>query len=180
MEKSSNPESKRVTRIKIILEREHITQKDLADRLVDPHDPKKSMEPQNLSRMMKTGKITEKTCQRIIAAFPEYRLDWLMGFDDYMTFEDWIDSTHHQQDVVAQGIWGMIEKSLSKQGKSLRFVHRQDQHVHAYQRAHADCYYTIVDQDGAVLKTLTAVELIQFEKQLQEYCDFLTDRHLLK
>ncbi len=91
MEKSSNPESKRVTRIKIILEREHITQKDLADRLVDPHDPKKSMEPQNLSRMMKTGKITEKTCQRIVAAFPEYRLNWLMGFDDYMTESDAFD-----------------------------------------------------------------------------------------
>lgn len=172
MEKSSFPENKRVDRIKIIMERENLKQKDLAESL--------NMEPQNFSRIMISGKVTEKTCRKIVTLYPEYRLEWLMGYDDSMTTDDLIDAIHNRQDVVAQGVWGMIEKSLSKQGKSLKFVHRQDQHVHAYQRAHADCYYTIVDQDGAVLKTLTAVELIQFEKQLQEYCDFLTDRHLLK
>ena len=98
MEKSSFLENKRVERIKKILEREKISQKDLADALIDPRDPEKSMEPQNLSRMMKTGKITEKTCKRIVAAFPEYRIEWLLGIDDYMTARDAIDGFINRMD----------------------------------------------------------------------------------
>lgn len=165
MEKSSFPENKRVARIRIIMDREHLKQKDLADAL--------NMEPQNFSRIMISGKVSEKTCRKIIELYPEYRLEWLMGYDDSPTFTDWIEAKHHMSDVIADGIWGMIEKSLSKQGKSLRFVHRQGEHIRAYQRARADCHYTIVDQAGTVLKTLTAADLIQLEKQLQDHCDFL-------
>lgn len=172
MEKSSNAENKRVTRIKIILEREHITQQDLADSLDPP------MEPQNLSRIMRTGKVTEKTCRKIVAVYPKYRIEWLLGYDDYMTIEDLIDGTQRLKDLAADGMWAIIEKSLIKQGKSLKFVHRQGQHVDSSQRLKADCYYSIVDRDGNELKRLTALEMVQFEMQIQEYCDFLTERKL--
>lgn len=162
----------RAERVKILIRREKISQQQLADRIFQTQ--------QNISRIIqKRIPLTEATAQLIVKAFPEYRLEWILGYDDSMTFDDWIESSRSARDRIADGIWGMIEKSLSKQGKTLRFVHRQNVHVRADQRARADCYYTIVDQDGAVLKTLTAVELIQFEKQLQEYCDFLTERHLL-
>lgn len=185
----------RAERLNTLIKRLKITQQELADRSFHSQ--------QNISRIINLKcALTEETARAIIKAadrivderqaaqagitieeygnYSTFRIEWLLGYDDAMTVDDWISSAHYQQDVVAQGIWGMIEKSLSKQGKSLKFVHRQDQLVHAYQRARSDCYYEIVDQDGTVLKTLTAVELIQFEKHLQEYCDFLTERHLLK
>lgn len=179
MEKSSFPENKRVTRIKKILELENISQKDLADRLIDPRTGN-SMEPQNFSRIMISGKVTEKTCKKIVAVYPKYRLEWLLGYDDSMTFEDWIDDTQRLKDKAADGMWAIIEKSLQKQGKSLRFVHRANEHVDSSQRLKADCYYSIVDQDENEVKRLTAVEMVKFEMQIQEYCDFITERHLLK
>ena len=170
MEKSSNAENKRVTRIKKILENEQIKQKDLADAL--------DMEPQNFSRFMISGKVSEKTCRKIVALYPKYRIEWLLGYDDFMTLEDLIDGTQRLKDLAADGMWAIIEKSLIKQGKSLRFVHRKGQHVDSSQRLKADCYYSIVDRDGNELKRLTALEMVKFEMQIQEYCDFLTERKL--
>lgn len=90
MEKSSFPENKRVTRIKKILELEHITQKELADKLINPRTGN-SMEPQNFSRIMISGKVSENTCEKIVAVYPQYRLEWLLGYDDYMTESDAFD-----------------------------------------------------------------------------------------
>ena len=80
MEKSSKAEEKRVSRIKELMKREGIKQVDLADSL--------EMEPQNFSRILRSGKVTEKTCKKIVSLYPEYRLQWLLGYDDCMTLED--------------------------------------------------------------------------------------------
>lgn len=88
MEKSSNAENKRVTRIKKILENEQIKQKDLADAL--------DMEPQNFSRFMISGKVSEKTCRKIVALYPKYRIEWLLGYDDYPTIDD-IKAAYQEQ-----------------------------------------------------------------------------------
>lgn len=156
---------------------------------------------QNLSRIINMKcSLTEPTAHAIIAAAdrivdertaaqagitPEeygehatFRIQWLMGYDDNMTYEDEINNTQHLKDLAADGMWAIIEKSLKKQGKSLRFVHRQGQHVDSTQRLKADCYYSIVDRDGNELKRLSAAEMVKFEMQIQEYCDFLTERKL--
>ncbi len=184
----------RAERLNTLIKRLNITQQELADRSFHSQ--------QNISRIINLKcALTEETARAIIKAadrivderqaaqagitIEEYgnhstfRIEWLLGYDDAMTLDDWIESGRDMRDVIADGLWGMIERSLSRHGKSLRFVHRQGEHIRADQRARADCYYTIVDQDGNVIKTLTAVELIQFETQLQEYCDFITERHLL-
>lgn len=170
MQKSSFLENKRVLRIKTMLSREGLKQKDLAEAL--------DMEPQNLSRCMVSGKITDKMCQKIVEKFPEYRIEWLLGNDDSMTDYDWAENRQKMRDIVAQSIWGLIENSLNKDGKSLKFVHRAGQHLDSTQRLHADCYYAIVDRDGNELKRLTALEMVEFEQKLQEYCDFMTVKYI--
>ena len=90
MEKSSFQGNKRVSRIKKILEEQNLTQKDLADAL--------DMEPQNFSRFMVSGKVSEKTCRKIVALYPEYRLSWLLGIDDYMTESDHFDGLMQRLD----------------------------------------------------------------------------------
>lgn len=163
----------RAERVKMILEREKITQTELAERIFQTQ--------QNISRIMqKKQPLTEETARLIIDAFPDswYRIEWLLGYDDAMTFEEWADKIQYQKDSVADAMWAIIEKSLNKQGKSLRFVHRQGEHPDSSSRMRADCFYTVVDRDGNVLKKLSAVEMARFEMQIQEYCDFLTEKHL--
>ena len=96
-----------------------------------------------------------------------------------MTHYDWADSVQHMKDLVADSMWGVIEKSLNKKGKSLKFVHRSGQHIDSTERLHADCYYSVVDsQTGKELKRLTALEMVQFEEKIQEYCDFMSEKYL--
>lgn len=163
----------RAERVKTILDRENINQQKLADLIFQTQ--------QNVSRIL-TGKqpLTEDTARQIVEAFPDsgYRIQWLLGYDDVMTYNDEISNTWTLQDKAAYGMWAIIEKSLVKQGKSLRFVHRQGEHVDSRQRVRADCYYSIVDQTGNELKRLSSVEMIEFEQKIQEYTDFLTAKYL--
>lgn len=185
MEKSSFSGNVRASNIKALLDNEEqklerqvkkhgkkrvFTQARLADQL--------GIEPQNLSRCMISGNISEKMCRKIIELYPDYRIEWLLGYDDCMTHYEWADRIEEMRNIAADGIWAMIERSLKKQGKSLRFVHRQGQHIDATERLHADCYYSIVDREGNELKRLTALEMVQFEEKIQEYCDFMSGKYL--
>lgn len=176
MKESSNKKSSdnfflRVKRIEEIMS-------DLGYKLRKDFAHDIGMEPQNLSRCMTSGKVTEKTCKKIIKAFPEYRIQWLLGYSDLKTWNDWAEDIQHKKDLTADSMWGVFENSLNKQGKSLRFVHRSGQHVDSSQRLRADCYYSIVDSDGNELKRLTALDMVKLEQKLQEYCDFLTFKYL--
>lgn len=161
----------RAERVKKLIEREKISQVDFASRIFQTQ--------QNISRILnlKTA-LTEETARDIVTAFPEYRIEWLLGYDDSMTDYEWADNVQNMKDLVADSMWGIIEKSLNKEGKSLKFVHRSGQHVDSSQRLRADCYYSIVDRDGNELKRLTALEMVQFEEKIQEYCDFMTGKYL--
>ena len=161
----------RVERIEELMEREkYKNRKDFA------HDI--DMLPQNFSRSMTSGKISEKICEKIVKAFPQYRIEWLLGYDEYPTDYDWVEGVQNWKDVVADCMWGVIENSLKKQGKSLRFVHRSVEHVDSSYRLRADCYYNVVDCDGNILKKLSAREMVEFEQKIQEYCDFMTGKYM--
>lgn len=80
MEKSSFSEDVRVSRIKTLLKREGLKQKDLADAL--------DIEPQNLSRCLCSGKVSDKMCRKIGDLFPKYNVMWLLGDSDLMLIED--------------------------------------------------------------------------------------------
>lgn len=161
----------RAERVKKLIEREKISQVDFASRIFQTQ--------QNVSRILnlKTA-LTEETARDIVTAFPEYRIEWLLGYDDSMTDYEWADNVQNMKDLVADSMWGIIEKSLNKEGKSLKFVHRSGQHVDSSERLRADCYYSIVDREGNELKRLTALEMVQFEEKIQEYCDFMTGKYL--
>ncbi|MBR4489574.1 helix-turn-helix transcriptional regulator [bacterium] len=161
----------RAERVKKIIDREGISQIDFSKRIFQTQ--------QNVSRIinLKTA-LTEETAHDIISAFPEYRIEWLLGYDDAMTDIEWADNVQEMKDRVADSMWGIIEKSLNKEGKSLKFVHRSGQHVDSSERLRADCYYSVVDREGNELKRLTALEMVQFEQKIQEYCDFMTGKYL--
>ena len=68
----------RVERILKLMEEEKIrTQDEFAQRI--------GTSQQNLSRILKSEKISEQTIKDIIQAFPDYREEWLLGYDDVPT-----------------------------------------------------------------------------------------------
>lgn len=78
---NNQKKSLRVQRIEeIMLDLNYNHRKDFAHDL--------DMLPQNFSRDMKANKISEKACQRIIRIFPQYNLEWLLGYSDTKYKED--------------------------------------------------------------------------------------------
>lgn len=167
MEKSSFSGEIRSLRIKELLKEKGLKQKDLAEML--------GRDPQNLSRDLVSGTVSDKTCRKIVELFPDYRIEWILGYpDEAKTHYEWADNIQLMKDLTANSMWCIIENSLKKEGKSLKFVHRQGQHLDSSERLRADCYYSIVDGEGRELKRLTALEMVRFEQKIQSFCDFLT------
>lgn len=71
----------RAERVKTMISREGISQSDFAARV--------PLTQQAISRIvnLKTA-LTEETAAAIIRAYPIYRIEWLLGFDNYMTIND--------------------------------------------------------------------------------------------
>ena len=136
------------------------------------------MTPQALSNNI-SGKFSpsKETLERIGELY-NINWKWLCDPNEYKSDDDWVDSIQKKKNVTADCMWGIIENSLNKSGKSLKFIHRAGQHVDATERIHADCYYSIVDKEGNEIKRLTAIEMIKFEQKIQEYSDFLTEKYL--
>lgn len=78
---------KRVERVKELMKREKITQSALAKKI--------GYTQQGISRMLvaKTG-IAESTIEEIVKAYPDYRKEWLMGYDDTMLVNPPEDETY--------------------------------------------------------------------------------------
>lgn len=183
MEKTSTVEEKRVSAIRELLKREGLKQHELAGRInvAKKGQPFKPMEAQNLSRALTKRKVTDKLARRVWELYSDkYRIEWLLGLDDYPTYYEWADGVQRKKDVTADCMWGIFENSLQKKGHSLKFIHRSGQHLDSSERIHADCYYSVVDNYGKEVKRLTATEMVQLEQKLQEYADFLTERYLWK
>lgn len=87
----------RAERVKILIDREKITQKELADRIFQTQ--------QNVSRIIqKRQPLTEETARQIVTAFPEYRIEWILGYDDYMTSSDQLVDTINNKVDTAEAL----------------------------------------------------------------------------
>ena len=94
MRKSSNYENIRALRIRELLKRKNLKQIDLAEKL--------DIEPQNLSRCLVSGKVSEKMCKKIAALFPDIQETWLLGYTDSMTAAEEFFNVISEADREAQ------------------------------------------------------------------------------
>ena len=112
MEKSSFSENKRAFRIRELLKREGLKQKDLADLL--------DIEPQNLSRSLVSGNVSEKMCRNIGDLFPKYNVMWLLGDSDFMLTEeirqDFIARSHATDTACLQILDSALREVCSREG----------------------------------------------------------------
>lgn len=98
----------RAERLKILIDREGITQTDFAVRI--------HQSQQNVSRIVKMKQaLTEYTAREIISEFPEYRIEWLLGYDDYMTtedqFRDVIQTANDEASLLHSGFFSFAKLS---------------------------------------------------------------------
>lgn len=50
-----------------------------------------NMTQENVSRIIQMHHaLTEETARHIIEQYPDYRIEWLLGYDDYMTTADYL------------------------------------------------------------------------------------------
>ena len=70
----------RAERITELMERENLRQSDLAAAIGSTQ--------QNISRVLSSQRISESFIQRIIEAFPDYREEWLFGYDKVPTHSE--------------------------------------------------------------------------------------------
>lgn len=193
MEKTSFSENKRALRIKELMKREGLKQKDIAELIPVPSRKKENkgelepMDEQNFSRLLRSGKqIKEEICLCIIEHFPEYRLEWLLGYDDYMTEAEMIEDTrkmfHEAVDMrnkTADAVWCLLEHNLRKSGEHLIFHHPSGRHFDSFERHTSGCYYTIEDSQGNVKKRLSAEEMEKLEQKIIRICEILVDDIML-
>ena len=68
-------------RLRMIALREDITQTKLSELL--------DCNPVHLSKIVNGSRnLTEDMAQKVVSLFPEYRLQWLLGYDDFATDEE--------------------------------------------------------------------------------------------
>ena len=162
---------KRAMRIKELIEREGINQREFAART---HQTQ-----QNVSRLVHQRiALTEEAAKNIVRAFPDYRIEWILGYDDSPTEYEWADHVQKSKDQTAESIWGIVETALNQKNKSLKFVHRTGQHVDSSERLYSDCWYSVQDSEGREVKRLTPLEMAQFEQKIFEFTDFMCQKYM--
>lgn len=95
----------RAERVKTIIEREKIPQQEFA-RLTHQSQ-------QNVSRIVKKhNSLTEENAREIIKAFPAYRLQWLLGYDDIMLEEDYNRAFVDRMDAANNAVITLLDASV--------------------------------------------------------------------
>lgn len=105
---------KRAERLKILIDREKklrngdFNQTKFAESI--------HMSQQNVSRIIqKHQNLHEDTAQEIVKQYPVYRIEWLMGYDDYMTRADHLLSVVEQcqaeEETMRSAFFGLARLS---------------------------------------------------------------------
>lgn len=103
----------RGARLRTIALHEGITQTKLSEMI--------DCSPVHLSKIINGSRnLTEEMAQKVVSLFPEYRLPWLLGYDDYMTEEDALRGPLKR---IAQRMVGWkvaVEYTLQSMGYTVR------------------------------------------------------------
>lgn len=104
---------KRAENIKKLIELEHITQGTFAK--------KTHQTPQNVSRIVQMKQpLTEENAKIIHQAFPEYSLEWLLGYTDCMTYSEMLDDFYKKAQKIEDDNYYIVRYLMRK--KDIDFV----------------------------------------------------------
>ncbi len=113
---------------------------------------KMGMAQQNLSRTLKNKKISESHIDRIIEAYPDYRAQWFLGYDEYPTWQEYEEAKRQE---TALRVHAIIDKSQSVYIFMSAIL--QDRGYTLFKISNStgvdiDCrMYELIDRDGNVI-----------------------------
>lgn len=165
----------RAERVKILLDREkskdkNFTQAKFARKIYQTQ--------QNVSRIinLKTA-LTEETARDIVKAFPEYRIEWLLGYDDSMTtaeqFSNAIQTANEEWSLLHKGFLSFAQ--LSGFQIDVAPIAGNETLEKTFQNMKEHCK---ISRDGKSV-TFSVSELNDFENELCDYVEFRLS-HIIK
>lgn len=153
----------RAERVKILIDREGITQTEFAERIFQTQ--------QNVSRIinLKTA-LTEETARDIVSAFPGYRIEWLLGYDDSMTvieqFMNTVQTANEEATLLHHGFMSFAQLSGFK--IDVAPIVGNETLEETFQNIKNHC---TISRDGKSV-TFSLSELNSFENELCDYIEF--------
>lgn len=103
--KKTEIKAERAERLKMLIDREEMSQTAFSEKI--------GYSQQHVSGIVrqKTA-LTEETAADIISVFPEYRIEWLMGLDDFMTHEDFKRAYIKNNDIRNNALLTVLDAAL--------------------------------------------------------------------
>ena len=153
----------RAERVKILIDREGITQTEFAERIFQTQ--------QNVSRIinLKTA-LTEETARDIVSAFPGYRIEWLLGYDDSMTvieqYMNTVRTVNEEATLLHHGFMSFAQLSGFK--IDVAPIAGNETLEETIQNIKKHC---TISRDGKSV-TFSLSELNSFENELCDYIEF--------
>ena len=161
----------RCKRLKEIIEREGVKQNQLSEET--------GISQQSISAMVQgKANVTETTAEIIVKRFPEYSIEWLLGFSDYKNnaekFRAVISQAQHEGDLLLTGLSAFAQ--LANYQIDVTSPMKEIDTVEAALKMIGGGY--TISHDGVSIK-LSLEEMNAFEN---EVCDFveLQLKHLFK
>lgn len=135
----------RYDRIKMFMKLEDIRSDSALARSI-------GMLQQSLHRILTTKKISEKTIDRIIESYPDYRAQWFMGYDEFPTWQEYEkfkrqEAAQYFQSVIdkSEAVYMFMSALLQVRGYTLRRVPNSV-------GVDIDChFYELTDRDQNVI-----------------------------
>ncbi len=143
-----------------LMERENIDGVAEWSRQIEERSPEHyKVSSQKLGELIKDGddfqNLTEERAQQIIAAYPEYRIEWLLGFDSYITktdkyFADLTEKHDKERDGLLFGLIAFANADGYKCSKVGNGIIIENRHGERIDLAGEDLDSLIDDLTGAV------------------------------
>lgn len=167
----------RAERLKKLLKDNNMKQTDLCKHEKTDGSGNTTFKESDISDWINGKRIlSEKKAQQLIDEFfPDVRLSWLLGYDDFATMNDRIVHSIDLKNVQADSMWATINNSLSTYGMELKFVHAAHICPDAISRIKYGkkglCWYEITKDDECI-KKLSVQELIEIERSIQNFANY--------
>lgn len=162
----------RGARLRTIALHEGITQTKLSEMI--------DCSPVHLSKIINGSRnLTEEMAQKVVSLFPEYRLPWLLGYDDYMTEEDALRGPLKQA-VQRDAIWKVsVECTLQNMGYTVQLngadgLNTADEALENL----GNVSYAAVDRNGEVCAECSAEAYYALLREIGDFAEFLIERRL--
>ena len=155
-------------RLKQLCEEENIKQQELASLICTS--------PQTISKIInKKSSLTEDNASRIVALYPKYRFEWLMGYDPYKTNADLfmgvIADTQKESDMMMLGLQAFASLCGYEISREIPDSCQNDLAT-VFRKAHAK--YTISHNEE--IAKISLEEMNRFQNEICDFVEFKLSR----